>query len=66
MEPHQSEDSADALTVVSDDGYTSDYLVSAGVSGSSGPDSLSVGNLVVGELVTVVGTVEAENMTATE
>jgi hypothetical protein len=58
--------SADALTVVSDDGYISDYRVGAGVGGSSGLDPLSVGELVVGELVTVVGTVEAANNTIPE
>ncbi len=45
--------SSDALTVVSDDGYTSDYRVGSGLGASADFDSVSVG-----ELVTVVGTVE--------
>ena len=45
--------SADTVTIVSDDGYISDYLV--GAAASIDPDLDSV---AVGEIVTVVGTVE--------
>jgi hypothetical protein len=48
--------SPDAVTVVSDDGYTSDYLVGAGMGIQPELDSVTVG-----ELVTVVGTVEASD-----
>ena len=48
--------SRDTVTIVSDDGYISDYLVGAAASVDPGLDSV-----VVGEKVTVVGTVDATN-----
>jgi hypothetical protein len=48
--------SPDAVTVVSDDGYTSDYLVGADVGIRP-----ALASVAVGELVTVVGTVEASD-----
>ena len=46
--------SEDTVTIVSDDGYTSDYLVGAAASVDPALDSVAVG-----EKVTVVGTVDA-------
>ena len=47
---------ADTVTIVSDDGYVSDYLVGAGAASN-------LESVAVGELVTVVGTVEATGPT---
>ena len=48
--------SRDTVTIVSDDGYISDYLVGAAASVDPGLESVAVG-----EKVTVVGTVDATN-----
>ncbi len=53
--------SPDAVTVVSDDGYTSDYRVGAGVGIQQELDSVALG-----EFVTVVGTVEGPGEPAAE
>jgi hypothetical protein len=46
--------SADTVTIVSDDGYVSDYLVDAGVRSAQHIDAVTVG-----EKVTVVGMIDA-------